>query len=59
MDALANEFITAIIQLSEKPENIENFKIYLSYHFPEWIEKFANTPEKITAEIKAFSQMEV
>ena len=59
MDKLANEFITAIITLSEKPENLYNFELYLSYHFPEWLEKFANTPEKITAELKAFAQMEV
>lgn len=59
MDKLANEFITAIKKLSERPKNLENLEIYLSYHFPEWLEKFANTPEKITSELKAFAQMEV
>ena len=36
---------------------LENFELYLSMHFPEWLEKFANTPENITAELRQFAEM--
>ena len=56
---LAHQFITAIKTLSEKPENLENLESYLSHHFSTWLDKFANTPEKITAELKAFAEMDL
>ena len=55
----AQQFIEAIKTISEKPQNLENLEIYLSYHFPAWLEKFANSPEKITAELKAFAEMDI
>lgn len=58
-EKIANEFIKAIKTISEKPQNLENLEIYLSYHFPTWLEKFANTPEQITAELQAFSEMDI
>lgn len=57
MDELAKEFIQAIKTISEKPQNLENFECYLSHHFPVWLEKWANTPEKITSELKMFAEM--
>ena len=58
-EKIAHEFIKAIKTISEKPQNLENLEIYLSYHFPAWLEKFANTPEQITAELQAFSEMDI
>lgn len=56
---LAEEFITALKTLVHNEDNIENFKYYLNHHFSEWLTKFANTPEGITAEVKAFATMNI
>ena len=53
----AKQFCEAIKAIAEKPENLDNLECYLSHHFPVWIEKYANTPETITAELKAFAEM--
>ena len=53
----AKQFCEALRTIAGKPENLENFELYLSMHFPEWLEKFANTPEGITAELKEFANM--
>ena len=53
----AHEFVEAIKYISEKPDALQNLEAYLSYHFPEWLEKYANTPESLTAEIKAFGHI--
>lgn len=55
----AREFCAAIQIIASKPENITNLEIYLSYHFPEWMKKHAHDPETLTAELKAFSEMEI
>lgn len=57
--SLAEQFIDALVILADNPQNLDNFELYLSYHFAEWLEKFANTPEGITSEIKSFSEMNV
>lgn len=56
---IAGEFIKAIKTIAKKPENLENFESYLTYHFPTWLEKFANTPGGIVDEFKRFADMEV
>jgi hypothetical protein len=56
---VAKQFVTAIKTIAEKPQNLDNLEIYLSYHFPEWLEKFANTPETLTAEMREFANMEI
>lgn len=53
----AKQFCEALQTIAGKPENLENFELYLSMHFPEWLEKFANTPENITAELRQFAEM--
>lgn len=53
------DFINAIKTIASKPENLDNLESYLSYHFAEWLEKFANTPEGIAAEMREFAEMEV
>ena len=55
----AKEFVKAIKTLAERPENLDNLECYLAYNFSEWLKKFANTPDKITAELKMFAEMEV
>lgn len=56
---IAKQFIEAIKTISAKPENLDNLEIYLSYHFTEWLNKFANTPEGITSEMKSFAEMTI
>lgn len=56
---LAEMFTTAIKTIADKSDNLENLKNYLSYHFDEWIENFANSPEKLVSEMKNFSEMNI
>ena len=58
-EKLAKEFCAAIRTFAENPERLENFESYLSHHFDVWMETYANTPEKLTAEVKRFAEMEV
>lgn len=55
----AAEFCKAIKRLAENPDSLENLESYLSGHFQSWLEKFANKPENIAAELAAFAEMEV
>ena len=57
-EQIAKEFCEALRAIAGKPENLDNLESYLSYHFAEWINKYANTPENITAELKSFADME-
>ena len=53
----AAQFCAAIQTLTSKPENLENLELYLSRHFSTWLEKYANTPEGIAAEMREFANM--
>ncbi len=55
----ASDFVAAIKEIAGKPGNLENLESYLSQHFPEWLAKFANTPEDIAAEMREFARMEI
>lgn len=55
----AADFSEAIKMLAENPQNLENLESYLSWHFPEWLERYANTPEKIATEMLSFANMEI
>ena len=59
MEQIAKQFCEALQAIAGKPQNLENLEYYLSIHFSEWLSKFANTPEEITAELKQFAEMEV
>ena len=59
MEQTAKQFCEALQAIAGKPQNLENLEYYLSIHFSEWLSKFANTPEEITAELKQFAAMEV
>ena len=56
---IAGEFINTIKTLAKKENNLENLELYLTYHFPEWLEKFASTPGGIVSELKHFAEMEI
>lgn len=58
-EQIAAEFVKAIKTIAEKPENLENLESYLSYHFEKWLTVRADTPENITAELKAFADMDM
>lgn len=55
----ASVFVSAIKEISKKPENMENLENYLSYHFSEWLKKYASDPESMAAELKSFAEMEI
>ena len=55
----AKVFIEAIKTMVSKPDNLDNFESYLSYHFDVWMGKFANSPEGLTSEVKHFAEMEI
>ena len=55
----AAQFCNAIRELANKPENLQNLESYLEWHFDKWMEKYANTPEDIAAEMSNFAQMEI
>ena len=59
MEQTAKQFCEALQAIAGKPQNLENLDHYLAILFSEWLNKFANTPEGITAELKQFSEMEV
>ena len=59
MEQTAKQFCEALQAIAGKPQNLENLEYYLSIHFSEWLSKFANTPERITAELKQFAEMEI
>lgn len=50
-------FCAAVKKLASKPENLENLENYLSYHFDDWLENFADTPERMAAELFEFAKM--
>ena len=55
----AAQFCNAIRELANKPENLQNLESYLEWHFDKWMEKYANTPDGIAAEMSSFARMEI
>ena len=55
----AAQFCNAIRELANKPENLQNLESYLERHFDKWLEKYANTPDGMAAEMSEFAQMEI
>lgn len=58
-EEVARDFCEAIRTISTKPKNIKNLEYYLSSHFDKWLERFANTPANLAAELKEFANMEI
>ena len=46
----AADFVGAIKLIATKPDNL---------HFPEWVSRWANSPEDLAAEMKEFARMEI
>lgn len=55
----ARDFCEAIRTIASKPENMANPEYYLGAHFDTWLEKWANTPENLAAEMKEFANMKI
>jgi hypothetical protein len=55
----AKELVEALKLLANRPGNMDNLESYLSYHFGEWLEKYANSPAAMVGEMKSFAEMEV
>lgn len=55
----AAQFCDAIRELANKPENLQNLESYLEWSFDKWLEKFANTPDCMAAEMVNFAQIEI
>ena len=55
----AEQFCNAIRELASKPENLQNLESYLERHFDKWLEKYANTPDGMAAEMSEFAEMEI
>lgn len=53
----ASIVVDAIRHMANNEEALENFEIYLSYHFHAWLENFANTPGAMACEINDFAHM--
>ena len=55
----AKVFVEAIKTMASKPDNLDNFENYLSYHFDVWMEKFEYNPECLVSELKHFAEMKI
>ena len=53
----AKRFTEAIRALANNEDALDNLKYYLSMHFDVWMQKFASTPESITAELNSFAHI--
>lgn len=47
----------AIKKLAADEDHLNNFISYLTSHFPEWLRKYANTPEDLVSEFHEFANM--
>ena len=55
----AKVFVEAIKTMASKPDNLDNFESYLSYHFDVWMKKWASNPEGLAYEVENFAKMEI
>lgn len=58
-EALAAAFCAAIKTFNRNPDNLDNLESYLSFHFYNWLQKFAYDPETLTAELTRFANMDL
>jgi hypothetical protein len=54
----AKLFVEALKTMASRENALNNFQLYLENHFAVWLAKYANTPDAITAELKAFAEIE-
>ena len=55
----AAQFCEYIRTIASKPDNLENLESYLSYSFGPWLEKYANSPSNMSAEMREFAEMTI
>ena len=55
--AEAAEICKAIKELANNETALSNFESYLARHFDKWLNKYANTPEGIAAELQSFAKI--
>lgn len=48
----------AITEFGNSPDALGNFVSYLTYHFDEWLQKYASTPEGMAEEFRHFANMD-
>ena len=53
----AKSFCDAIRDFAKSEDAINNMESYLSYHFPEWLRKYAYDMESLSAEMANFAHM--
>ena len=53
----AKRFAEAVVALANNEDALDNLEYYLSMHFDVWMQKFAITPESITAELNSFAHI--
>lgn len=53
----AKRFCKAIKEIAMNESSLDNLECYLSFHFGEWLEKFANTPARMAVEMEEFSRI--
>lgn len=53
----AKRFCKAIKEIASDESSLDNLECYLSFHFKEWLEKYAKTPACISVEMEAFSKI--
>ncbi len=53
----ARIFCDAIRAFAKSEDAINNLESYLSYHFPDWLKKYAYDPDNLSAEMKHFAHM--
>lgn len=53
----AKRFVEAVVALANNEDALDNLEYYLSMHFDVWMQKFASTPESITAEMNSFAHI--
>ena len=53
----AKRFCKAIKEIASDESSLDNLECYLSFHFKEWLEKFANTTAWMAVEMEEFSKI--
>ena len=53
----ARQISEALREFAKHPEAIDNFESYLSRHFGAWLEKYAETPERMAGEFRHFASI--
>ena len=53
----ARQIAQALREFAKHPDAIDNFESYLSHHFGAWLEKYAETPERMAGEFLHFASI--